>query len=229
MFIILKKITNVLNEKSKAYFINRLQIYDELIEVKSKQLDAINNKIKELENIENRKPIEKNVVNPDIYYDINIPSYKDEDIFNNYKKINNEFKLKNINIIKRFLKEKVEKNNLDLYNSLVGIKQKIRLDNIYEIIILDSKNQMEAIKKILKKDDQFIFEKYSKDDFNILDFINYIDDLIRKEDPTIYVRVGDKNQNYNKLDNLIKTVYDENICKGVLIIYKNKLYDYSLS
>lgn len=229
MFIILKKITNVLNEKSKAYFINRLQIYDELIEVKSKQLDAINNKIKELENIENRKPIEKNVVNPDIYYDINIPSYKDEDIFNNYKKINNEFKLKNINIIKKFLKEKVEKNNLDLYNSLVGIKQKIRSDNIYEIIILDSKNQMEAIKKILKKEDQFIFEKYSKDDFNILDFINYIDDLIRKEDPTIYVRVGDKNQNYNKLDNLIKTVYDENICKGVLIIYKNKLYDYSLS
>lgn len=229
MFIMLKKITIVFNEKSKAYFIDRIQVYDEVIESKSIKLDEITKKIKELEKIGNIKSKEKKASIPDISYDISSPSYRNEEIFSEFKKIDNEFNINNTEIIKKFIDEKVERNDLLLYEKLIDIKLKLNFNNIYEISILDSKKQMDSIKNILEKKEQFILESYSKEEFNILEFINFLDELIRKEDPTIYVRVGDKNQNYDTMDNLIKTVYDEKICKGVLIIYKNNLYDYSLS
>jgi hypothetical protein len=48
-------------------------------------------------------------------------------------------------------------------------------------------------------------------------------------DPTIYVIVGGEDENYDKLDDRIKTIFDDRVYKGIKIIYKNKLYDYSLS
>ena len=47
-------------------------------------------------------------------------------------------------------------------------------------------------------------------------------------DPFVYVYVGNSKENYDHLHEFVKTKVDENIFKGVSIIYKGKLYDYSL-
>ena len=44
----------------------------------------------------------------------------------------------------------------------------------------------------------------------------------------MYVYVGNSKENYDHLHEFVKTKVDENIFKGVSIIYKGKLYDYSL-
>ena len=58
---------------------------------------------------------------------------------------------------------------------------------------------------------------------------NYLDFEIGKYDPNVYVYVGDKSVNYDKLDKRIKTIYNSKIYKGIKIVYKNILYDFSLS
>ena len=50
-----------------------------------------------------------------------------------------------------------------------------------------------------------------------------------KCDPTIYVYVGNNHYNYDYINKRIKTLYSDEIYKGIKIIYLNKLYDYSLS
>ena len=40
-------------------------------------------------------------------------------------------------------------------------------------------------------------------------------------DPTIYIVIGDEDEDYNHIDDRIETIYDEKVYKGVKIIYKN--------
>jgi hypothetical protein len=53
--------------------------------------------------------------------------------------------------------------------------------------------------------------------------------MINENNPNIYILVGTEEENYDKIDDRIRTIYDSSIYKGFKIIYKNKLYDYSLS
>ena len=60
------------------------------------------------------------------------------------------------------------------------------------------------------------------------DFLNYLENELNKCDPHIYVEVGDKNVNFDYLSDRIVTEYNEKIYKGIMVIYRNKMYDYSL-
>jgi hypothetical protein len=76
-----------------------------------------------------------------------------------------------------------------------------------------------------------IFNEYYSvsESFQVEEFCNYLDYEMGKCDPTIYVYVGEKDVDYNKLDKNIKTIYSKDIYKGLKILYLNQLYDFSLS
>ena len=95
-------------------------------------------------------------------------------------------------------------------------------------MLYQSNVQYSFLKKIASKEELKYLENYKKEDFNILEFKNHIENLIDQNDQTIYVRVGKKEENYDHLNNNIKTIYDESIIKGIKIVYQNKLFDYSL-
>ena len=65
--------------------------------------------------------------------------------------------------------------------------------------------------------------------FNMEDFIDYLNRLIELNDPTITVLVPSKNVNYDYIDKRVKTKVSENIYKGIKILYRNKIYDFSLN
>ena len=69
----------------------------------------------------------------------------------------------------------------------------------------------------------------AKQNFEVEDFLNYIEYETSKCDPTVYIMVGEEKINFDYIDKRIKTVYSPKIYKGIQIIYKNKMYDYSLS
>ena len=69
---------------------------------------------------------------------------------------------------------------------------------------------------------------FKKKKFNIVKFINRLDDLIKKSDPRIYIYVSNKNINFNNLHKNIETIYDEKITEGFKVEYKGKIYDYSI-
>ena len=61
------------------------------------------------------------------------------------------------------------------------------------------------------------------------DFIDYLNRLIELNDPTVIILVSNKNINFDYIDQKIKTVVSEKIYRGIKILYKNKIYDFSLN
>lgn len=229
MFIMLKKVIKSLNDKSKEYFIKKIQNYDELIEVRSKQLESINERIKNAECVVVSSKVERRSDSFEIYYEMENPSYEDDEIFRHYKKINENFTINNKKIIIKFMEENLENNDNKINTVLRRLNNKLEFKNMYKLILLDEKRQLEFLKSVSDKEELKIVDEYSKDNFNILDFKRYLENLIQKTDPTVYVKVGDVKENYDYLGDYVKTIYDDKICKGIMIIYKNKLYDFSLS
>lgn len=229
MFIMLKRIIKILNDRSKSYFINKLQDYDNLIELKSKQLENINRSVKNSDNLKTEEKEIRQDASSDIYYEFEIPKYKDEVVFKHYKTINEKFNINNKNIVINFINEKMNFNSEIAYNRLKKFNDKLNFEVVYKLMLLERKKQISLLKNIADESEKKYIDKYSEEKFNIIDFKNYIEDLLQKNDPTIYIKVGKVDENYDHLNSCIKTIYDEKICKGIIIIYKNKLYDYSLS
>ena len=66
-------------------------------------------------------------------------------------------------------------------------------------------------------------------DKSIDNFISYLDELVDLNSPRIKILVGNKSENYDHLSDYIETVFNDRIYRGIKIIYKNKVYDFSLS
>ena len=65
--------------------------------------------------------------------------------------------------------------------------------------------------------------------FVIEDFVDYLDRLVDLNNPTITIYVSNKKENYDYLSKHIKTIVSDDIYSGIKIVYKDKVYDFSLS
>ncbi len=231
MFFLLKNIVKTINEQSKSYFALKLQDYDDLVEEKSKKLDEIKSNYNETKIEENNKIKEESdngIVNKASVIDFSNANYQVEDILERFKEIDKRFVINSKSVVEKFLKDiNTYDNN---YNVLINIKNKINSLGIYELL---SSNKSDAYKKILSvlnEEETNILKKYSKSSsFRVDEFLSYLDYEIKKSDPTIYVEVGNKDENYDYLSPNIKTVYNKRIYKGIMITYQDKVYDYSLN
>ena len=80
------------------------------------------------------------------------------------------------------------------------------------------------------KSEHKIYEIFlSSNIFNMEDFIDYLNRLIELNDPTVTILVPNRNVNYDYIDKRIKTKVSDNIYKGIKILYRNKIYDFSLN
>ena len=88
----------------------------------------------------------------------------------------------------------------------------------------------EYLNKLLTKEEHKVYEIFlSSNNFNMEDFIDYLNRLIELNDPTITILVPNKNINYDYIDKRIKTKVSDSIYKGIKILYRNKIYDFSLN
>ena len=88
----------------------------------------------------------------------------------------------------------------------------------------------EYLKKFLSREEYMVYEIFtSSNTFNMEDFIDYLNRLIELNDPTVTVLVPNKNINFDYVDKKIKTKVSENIYRGIKILYRNKVYDFSLN
>lgn len=230
MYKILKKTVDKVNEQTKTYFVDKLQVYDDLINEKEIKLKEINEKIEnkkaELDKLKdtsskNNYTFDKSII--DIMADAD---YKQSFFSELQKKIDNDFDLNYEKIILEFIKENVDDKD---YNIALKIRKKFDRETIYK---LENELDLEkAILNILKEDEKYIFDEYKK--YNkvkkLNDFLNYIDELISVSSPCIEIQVSNSKQNYNHLSKYIKTVVNDSIYKGIRIVYKNKVYDFSLN
>lgn len=233
MFVILKKTVGIVNSQTKSYFVNKLQGYDDLIRDKESKLSEIDELIKDKE-----KGIEEDNTHNDVKtgyaFDTNVidllnsTQYQDKNIFELNKKIDENFVVNYEELVKDFLALCDEDKDYDFCLNLRG---KFSSDVIYDLKSMMSDKQEEKLKKMLSNKEYKVYEAFKLvvSDHSIDNFIDYLDQLVDLNNPKITILVGNKSENYDHLSENIETVFNDKIYRGIKIIYRNKVYDFSLS
>ena len=231
MSLVLKHTVKTIDDKSKSYFVDKLKEYDYLIDEKEKQLSELQ------EELEKRKNgLKDNSVvggKPSYDFDSSIidllteTSYLDKNIFEINKRIEEKFIINYEDLIKDFIANIKDDNR---YDFCLNLRNKFNPEEIYKIEIMLPEERDDYLKTFLNKEEYMVYEIFiSSNNFNMEDFIDYLNRLIELNDPTVTVLVSSKNINYDHIDNKIKTKVSENIYRGIKILYRNKVYDFSLN
>ena len=224
IFLLIKKTVKDINHNSKEYYLLKLQDYDNLIsDNKEKQIDT-----KVEEKVVNRDLTPVKESSEKVLLESN-PEYQIDDFLKLAKDVDKEFNIDVNEIIRDFMNRKIINTSIDYYNNLLLVKKHINSIGLYNLTVdLDGlKNLLIEVNQI----DSQIVNKYKSSSYekNIMGFYNFLKNEINYNDPTIYIEVGDKNISFNNVSENIKTIYNPNIYKGIIIKYKNSMYDYSLS
>ena len=233
MFFILKGTVKKINSQTKLYFVDKLQEYDYLIDRKEEKLNNINEEIKKQEKliVEGQESSRKNTYEFD--YQIidlfNKTKYQDKNIFELNRKIDETFNIDYIELLKKFL-EYVKDDGT--YQFCVDLRDKFTSEVVYQLKIMNSDEQKKYLSGMLKEQEYNIYKLYLVaigKEASVDGFIEYLDELIDLNSPNIMVYVGSKYENYDYLSKYIKTVYSKDIYKGIRVIYRKRIYDYSLN
>lgn len=228
MFLVLKRTVKMVNESSKKYFVNTIKEYDQIIDKKQEKIIQE----KELTEVKtNQITTEKEYINKDeTYINLKIPSYIDETFFENYRKINETFNIDKEKIIQDFINKYVKENDYTENKKYEDLKRKLNFEETYKMIGMDEIGKNKYIEQNYNEQEKYIIkefkQKYKKLDISKLK--TYLDEQIDRTSPIIYVKVGSKYENYDRINPNIRTIYDDKVYTGMIIIYKSKIYDYSL-
>ena len=231
MYLILKKTVRIVNEQTKSYFVNKLQGYDDLITERENRLNEIDELIKSREIGKENNKKENNggyAFDTSVIDLFNSTEYQDKNIFALNRKIDETFVVNYEELVKDFLAFCDDSKD---YDFCLNLRNKFNSDKIYEFkSFLDSDYELE-LQKYLTDKEYKIYEavKLIIDENTIENFVVYLDQLVDLNSPKVVIMVGSKHENYDHLSEHIETIYNDKIYRGIKIIYKNKVYDFSLS
>lgn len=229
MFFALKRIVIRINKQSKDYYLDKLQVFDNLIEEKEKRIKDLDNEI-----IEKKNKIENNdfddLNSKEVVYISNEKNidYDDEDLLSKMQEIDKKFNLNLNEILKEFIHDHYKEEDIKKYDTIVHIRDKFDSDKVFELMSKEEKDAIKDIKQLLGKN-AFLFDNFNKgkENMDLLGFLTYLDTIISKNDPYIHVYISN-NSKINNDNDFVKIEVDNSIYRGMNIIYKGKLYDYSL-
>ena len=232
MFLILKNAVTKINAQTKAYFVDKLQAYDYLINEKEEKLNQIDKLIKDKElgiknevSSDSKKTYEFDYNIIDL---LNETKYQDQSLFELNKKIEEKFNFDYEELLKKFVSTI---NTDNRYEFCLEFRNKFTSDFIYELSTFTEKDRKEELKKILTEEEFKIYEIFEiiVENKSVEAFVEYLDQLVVLNNPNIIVLVGNKKENYDYISSYIKTQVSPEIYKGIKIIYKDKIYDFSLN
>jgi hypothetical protein len=230
MYIILKRTVRIVNEQTKSYFVNKLQGYDDLITDRENKLNEIDELIKsrEIGKEGNKKELSKGgyAFDANVIDLFNSTQYQDKNIFELNKKIDETFVVNYEELVRDFLSFCDDSKD---YEFCVNLRNKFDSEQIYRF---KSTIDMEGELKTFLTDKEYkIYEAFKLiiSEHSIENFVIYLDQLVDLNSPKIVILVGSKHENYDHLSDYIETKYNDRIYRGIKIVYKNRVYDFSLS
>lgn len=232
MFFILKGTVKKINSQTKLYFVDKLQEYDDMIDKKEARLNEINKEIKEKEfnGEQNSNVVSKGQYEFDyqIIDLLNKTKYQDKNLFELNKMIDEKFSIDYVSLIKKFLDQVQDDGN---YQFCLDLRNKFTADVIFQLKMMDDRELDLYMKKNLSDREYVLYQTYFKMNkkFCVDGFVDYLNELVDLNNPSILVYVGDKATSFDYLSKYVKTIYSKDIYKGIMIIYRNHIYDYSLN
>ena len=258
IFILFKNIIKRMDENAKKYFVNKMQDYDYILEEKQARLEEIKNEINNIEasnqNIlktsddeyeeendykeKKKKDIDEEYdelprkkETEDIKYNLNVPNYRETQFFNNYKEVRKVFTVNNEKIIKEFIADHKNLKEEKEYKSLSKLRKKFDEDTVYGCLTLSKEDQKNILKEALTATERKLrkFDEMSNEkDFNVEKLVEYIDKRMEQIDPTICIYTNVLDKKYDEIDSNIVMKEYKNMSEGIIIKYRNKIYDYSI-
>ena len=232
MFLVLRKTVRIVNEQTKSYFVNKLQGYDDLISERENKLLEIDELIKnrEIGKKENKKELSKGgyAFDTNVIDLFNSTQYQDKNIFELNRKIDENFVVNYEELVKDFLTFCDDSKD---YIFCLNLRNKFSSDEIYRFKTLMNDEIENELKAFLTDKEYKVYEAFKLiiNEHNIENFVIYLDQLVDLNSPVVTILVGSKNENYDHLSEYIETKYNDRIYRGLKIIYKNRVYDFSLS
>ena len=232
MFLILKKTVRIVNEQTKSYFVNKLQGYDDLITERENRLNEIDELIKsrEIGKEGNKMELTKGGYAFDTHViDLfNSTQYQDKNIFELNRKIDENFVVNYEELVKDFLTFCDDSKD---YEFCYNLRNKFDSEQIYRFKSMLDTEFEDGLKSFLTEKEYKIYEAFKLiiSDHTIENFVVYLEQLVDLNSPKVIILVGSKHENYDHLSEYIETRYNDKIYRGLKILYKNKVYDFSLS
>lgn len=231
MYLILKKTVRIVNDQTKSYFVNKLQSFDDLITERENKLNELDELIKnkEIGKEENKKELQGGYAFDTNVIDLfNNTQYQDKNIFELNKKIDEKFVVNYEELVKDFLTFCDDSQD---YDFCLNLRNKFDSEQIYNFKSYLENEFEDELRKFLTEKEYKIYEAFKLiiSDHSIENFVIYLDQLVDLNSPKIVILVGSKHENYDHLSEYIETKYSDKIYRGLKIVYRNKVYDFSLS
>ncbi|MBE6148989.1 MAG: hypothetical protein E7167_05870 [Firmicutes bacterium] len=227
LFLALKKLIENITSDSKEYYFKKMQDYDAKIfekEEKLSSLTPLNNEeiVKDKERVIQRSAVDRDLLNV-----LNSTDYEMANALKIANKVDEIFKIDEEQILKDFIsKVKVNEN----YKTYQMLQDRFSPNLIYKLKLLNSAAQIKVISKMISDEEYEVFNSYvTTRKFKLDKFLLDLDLLIENNIPKIEVIVGNKTKNYDYLSPNIKTTYSDDIYKGMIIKYQDRIYDYSIN
>lgn len=225
MFLSLKKLIESINKESQNYYFKNMQEMDSKIDAKNKKLLE---KTEEKIDVENKKDLTKEKsLDKDLLDIYNHTDYEKENALKVASKVDEIFNIDEEKVLKDFIKNiSIDENN-KIYQSILD---RFSPNLIYKLKMLNKESQINEISKMLSDEEYNVFHDYIETHkFNLNKFLLDLNLIIERTNPVIEVLTGSKNKNYNYISPYIKTIYSEDVYKGIIIKYQDKIYDYSIN
>ena len=233
MFLVLRKTVRIVNDQTKSYFVNKLQGYDDLIQDKENKLQEIDELIKDKEKRIKEEAKQSNdrlgyAFDTDVIDLFNATKYQDKNVLELNRQIDENFVVNYEELVKDFLTLCRDSENYDFCLNLRG---KFSSDIIYSLKSLVPLEREKKLRETLTDKEYKVYEafKLMTSENTVENFVDYLDQLVDLNNPKVRILVGNKNENYDHLSDYIETIYNDKIYRGIKIIYRNKVYDFSLS
>lgn len=227
LFLALKKLIDGITNDSKEYYFKKLQGYDaKLLE---KEENSRNLDVTEVNEKEENNKRKTSVTSLDKDF-LNVVNNTDYEVLNALKIANRVDEIFNIDeekILKDFLSKCHVNDDYKVYEML---QDRFSPNLIYKLKMLNREGQINAISKILTDKEYEVFNSYiTTRKFKLDKFLLDLDSVVKNNHPEIEVIVGNHSKNYDYLSPYIKTTYSDDIYKGMIIKYQDRIYDYSIN
>ena len=240
----LRIVTENASKKVNAYFLSKLQEYDDDFEEKLDELAQLQEEKEKLQQEIRILKMDYSAMQPSRFYKprpvirdsfIPIARYIDNGFFEDYKLAKTLLVMDKEDIIRTIMEKFPYEGDMNRYEMAKRILEKLNFDAVYDLCSISEKDQLKLLDEELSDEEEGLFEEYAKEvnldnarDFKILDFISWLKEIVNEESPILVAYVGDEAEDYSYISPFVSCQFDRNVCEGIRIVYQKRLYDYSI-
>lgn len=240
--ISLKIVSESASKKVNAYFLSKLQEYDEDFSEKMDELRELQEKKEVLKQDIKVLEMDRHALRVSRFYQprpvirdtfIPLARYIDNGFFSDYKIAKNLLTMDKEGIIRNLFEMFPYEGDILRYNSAKRILDMLDYDALYNMYTLEEEEQLTILDECLTGTELALLEEFCQpiddaSEFDFLEFLSWLKRVTDEESPILTAALGEEGEDYSYISPFAYCRYDKNVCEGVRIVYQNRLYDYSI-